>query len=297
MLTGATGFVGAPTLGALAEAGHEVHAVARRSGPELDGATWHEADLLEGADVLDEVRPEILVHVAWYAEHGRFWDSRENVRWVEASLALLRAFVAAGGRRAVMVGTCAEYEWGGEDNLNEHDSPVRPATLYGACKEALHRLAAAQARESGFELAWGRLFFMYGPDEYPARLVPSVIRALLAGERAATTTGTQVRDFMHVEDVAMALVALTQSDVTGPVNIASGSPSSVADIVEKIGALTGAAHLIDRGARPTPDGEPARIVADVKRLEREVGYRPSISLGDGLRSTVDWWRGRAPAGR
>ncbi len=297
MLTGATGFVGSHVLGSLVDAGHDVHAVARRSGPELAGVTWHEVDLLSGVEVLGEVRPEVLVHLAWYAEHGRFWDSLENVRWVEASLALLRAFVEAGGRRAVMVGTCAEYQWGGQQDLNEHDSPLRPSSLYGVCKDALRRVAAAQAAESAFELAWGRLFFLYGPGEDPARLVPSVIRALLDGEHAATSTGTQVRDFMHVEDVAMALVALAQSDVTGPVNIGSGSPASVADIVELIGAVTRRADLIDWGARPTPALEPSRIVADVGRLEREVGYRPAISLSDGIRSTVEWWRERLPAGR
>jgi nucleoside-diphosphate-sugar epimerase len=297
MLTGATGFVGSQALKALAHAGHDMHAVARQSGPELSGVTWHEADLLASAQVVNDVLPEVLVHLAWYAEHGKFWTSLENVRWVEASLAMLRAFADGGGRRAVMAGTCAEYEWGGEKDLDEHDSPLRPSTVYGICKDALRRVASAHASESGLEVAWGRLFFLYGPGEDPARLVPGVIRALLAGERAATTTGSQVRDFMHVQDVAMALVALTQSNVTGPVNVASGRGTSVAEVVDRIGALTRGANLIDRGARPTPALEPPRIVADVRRLEREVGFRPAMSLTDGLASTVAWWRGRMLAAR
>jgi nucleoside-diphosphate-sugar epimerase len=92
MLTGATGFVGRQALTALAEAGHEVHAVARRGGTDAPGVSWHEADLLAGVEVVNEVRPEVLVHLAWYAQHGRFWTSIENLRWVEASLGLLRAF-------------------------------------------------------------------------------------------------------------------------------------------------------------------------------------------------------------
>jgi nucleoside-diphosphate-sugar epimerase len=297
LLTGATGFVGRQALNAFADAGHEVHAVARRRGPERDGVAWHEGDLLESVDIVGEVRPEVLVHLAWYAAHGSFWTSLENVRWVESSLSLLRAFAESGGRRAVVAGTCAEYHWGGESNLSERDSALGPSTLYGICKDALRRIAEAQAAGSSFELAWARLFFLYGPHEDPARLVPGVVRALLAGERAATTSGDQVRDFMHVHDVADALVALVRSGVTGPVNVASGEPASVADIVEELGALTGAAELIDRGARPTPPGEAARIVADVDRLEREVGFRPAISLREGLRSTVEWWRGEMQAAR
>jgi nucleoside-diphosphate-sugar epimerase len=297
VLTGATGFVGAHALKALADAGHDVHAVARNSGPKLPGVTWHEADLLASAQVLNDVRPELLVHLAWYAEHGQFWNSVENLRWVEASLALVRAFIDVGGRRAVIAGTCAEYEWGGQKDLDEHESSLWPSTLYGVCKDALRRIAAAQASESGLELAWGRLFFLYGPREDPARLVPSVIRALLTGERAATTSGTQVRDFMHVQDVAMALVALAESQVTGAVNIASGRATAVAEIIDEIGTLTGGANLIDRGALPTPALEPPRIVANVRRLEHEVGFRPGMSLSDGLASTVEWWRRGLQAAR
>jgi nucleoside-diphosphate-sugar epimerase len=295
MLTGATGFVGQSVLTALVEAGDEVLAVARRPGPDLADVTWCEADLLAGPELVGAVAPEILIHLAWYAEHGEFWSSIENVRWVEASLALLRAFAEAGGRRVVMAGTCAEYEWGGEQDLNEDESPLAPRTLYGVCKDALRRVAGAYASETALELAWGRLFFLYGPREHPARLMPDVIRALLAGERAATSAGAQVRDFMHVQDAAAALVAVAHSDVTGPVNIASGRATPVAEVLDLIGALTGAAQLIDRGARPMSALEPARIVADVRRLEHEVGFHPAVSLSEGLAATVEWWRSRLVA--
>ncbi len=290
MLTGASGFVGRHALATLSDAGHEVHAVGLSRGPEAAGVTWHEADLLAASELLGDVEPEILIHLAWYAEHGKFWSSTENVRWVQASLGLLRAFAAHGGRRVVMAGSCAEYEWGGEGDLSERDSPLEPATLYGICKDALRRVAGAYAAETSVSLAWARLFFLYGPHEAPQRLVPAVIRPLLAGERAATTAGGQVRDFMHVQDAADALAALALSDVSGAVNVASGRAVSVADVIDLIGTLTGAAELIDRGARPSAASEPARIVADVARLREEVGFRPRISLQEGLESTIDWWR-------
>jgi nucleoside-diphosphate-sugar epimerase len=300
LLTGASGFVGAHVLDALVAAGDEVHAVARRRprrGPERERVSWHEADLLAGAELLGEVRPDVLVHLAWYAAPGKFWSSRENVRWVEASLALLRAFAAAGGRRAVIAGTCAEYEWGGERDLDERCAALAPATLYGVCKDALRRVAVAFAEQAELELAWARLFFLYGPGEDPARLVPAVIRALLGAERIATTTGTQVRDFIHVHDAAGALAALAHGDVTGPVNVASGRGVPVARLLERIGGLTGAGELIDFGARQTSPLEPARLVASVARLQDEVGFHPTIGLEQGLASTVQWWRerGRAPS--
>jgi nucleoside-diphosphate-sugar epimerase len=295
LVTGASGFVGAPLVETLLADGHEVHALTTGPRkPDERGIHWHRGDMLDPsiAPVVDEVRAERLVHLAWDVSHGCFWTALENAEWVEASLRLLRAFAHAGGRRAVMVGSCAEYAWGGDQQLDERNSAIDPGSLYGVCKDALRRIASAYADEAGLELAWGRLFFLYGPREQPERLVPAVIRSLISGVRVATTAGTQVRDFMHVQDAAGALAAVLQSDLTGPVNIGSGQGTSVAEVLDILGAVTGAGDLIDRGARPALGSEPARIVANVGRLAGEVGYRPAISLRDGLAASVDWWRER-----
>jgi nucleoside-diphosphate-sugar epimerase len=290
MLTGATGFVGRHTLSALTQAGHEVHAVARRRGPAEAGVIWHEADLLAGCELVGEVRPEVLVHVAWYARHGEFWSSPENVRWVEASLTLLRAFAAANGRRAVVAGTCAEYEW--SRDVYSEGAPTRPATLYGAAKHGLHVVASAFAEQADFSLAWGRLFFLYGPFEAPERFVPSLVLPLLRREPAAMTEGSQRRDFLHVADAGAAFAALADSPVEGAVNVASGSAVTIRELGKQIAERLEAAELLQIGARPTPTGEPAALVADVRRLTDEVGWSPEIGLGDGLAGVIAWWRER-----
>jgi nucleoside-diphosphate-sugar epimerase len=300
LVTGASGFIGVPLLRKLLQEGCEVHALDTResSGPCLDQVTWHTADLLDQAalgQVLEEVRADRLVHLAWYVSHGSFWTAPENVEWVQASLGLLRGFLAAGGRRVLMVGSCAEYRWGGTEDLHEDTSEIAPATLYGVCKDALRRVASAYAASLDAELAWARLFFLYGPREQSGRLVPSVIRSLLAGEPVATGTGEQVRDFMHVEDAAAGIAAVLASKLTGAVNVASGEPVQIASILDTIGGLTGAGGLIERGARPTPPGEPDRLVANVDRLHREAGFSSTRSLREGLAETVDWWRERDPS--
>jgi len=290
LLTGATGFIGSQALLALSDAGHEVHAVARRRGPERAGVIWHELDLLGGCEVVAEVQPEILVHLAWYAEHGRFWSAPENVRWVQASLALLQAFVAAGGRRAVLAGTCAEYEW--SRDVYREDAPLAPATLYGAAKHGLHTIAAAYAEQVGLSLAWGRLFFLYGPDETPGRLVPALVRALLAGERAPMTAGMQRRDFMHVADAGAAFAALADAALTGPVNVASGAGVELRELASLIAAHTGGAQLLALGELPMREGEPPSLVADAGRLHDELGFRARWDLDAGLQETISWWRTR-----
>ncbi len=266
--------------------------VARHAGANRDGVTWHELDLLTSdsiAVLANELRASHLLHLAWYAVPGSFWISPENERWIDASLRLLRAFGEAGGRRAVMAGTCAEYAWG-PDILSERDTPLEPATLYGASKHATHIAATAVAQQLDVSLAWGRIFFLYGPGEDPARLVASVARELLSGNEVRTTDGLQRRDFMHVRDVAAAFVALLGADVTGAVNIASGEAVPVRDMITRIAGEAGGLERVRFGALARRDGEPDTIVADVGRLTNEVGYRRAITLDCGLADTVSWWR-------
>jgi nucleoside-diphosphate-sugar epimerase len=299
LVTGATGLIGRHALEPLLAAGHEVHAVSSREAPAdfPAGVVWHRADLLaDPATVAEEVRAERLLHLAWYAEHGRFWTSLENLRWVEATLALVRAFAAAGGERAVLAGTCAEYDWDAGGGTFAEDVPLRPATLYGVAKHATHELLAAAAGELGTELAWGRAFFLYGPGEDERRLVASVASALARGERAKTGSGEQQRDFMHVADVADAFAALVGSDVRGAVNVASGEARTMRSVVEAIGRAAGRPDLLDIGALGARPGDPESIVADVSRLRDEVGWTPRIELEAGLAQTVAWWRDRAAGG-
>jgi nucleoside-diphosphate-sugar epimerase len=294
LVTGASGFIGRHALAPLAAAGHEVHAVARRAGPPAGAVTWHEADLLapRATEVVSAVAPTHLLHLAWYAEHGRFWTAPENVQWVQASLALLHAFAAAGGRRAVVAGTCAEYDWTAGTGTFAEDAPLRPATLYGAAKRGLHEVAAAFADQAGFALAWGRVFFLYGADEAPKRLFASVAGALLAGEPARTTEGTQVRDFLHVDDVGAAFAALMDTGVTGAVNLGSGEGVAVRDAVTEIARAAGRPDLLELGALPPRPGEPPRLVADARRLREEVGFAPRIGLREGIARMLDELRSR-----
>jgi nucleoside-diphosphate-sugar epimerase len=298
LVTGASGFVGRQAVAALVAGGAEVHAVSRRrhSGGEVN---WHLCDLLEpgtAGDLIESVRPARLLHLAWTSEPGEFWTSPDNDRWVGASGALLDAFGGSDGRRAVVAGSCAEYDWSGGGDLDEDATPLRPATPYGRAKRELSEMATDLAGRHGFSLAWGRLFFLYGPGEHPERLVASVARRVLAGEPAPAPAGTQVRDYLDVADAAAALAALLDAQYEGPVNIASGIPVELARLLELVAAAAGDPGLLRLGALPARPGDPPRLVAKVDRLANEVGWRPARSLEQGVRSAVEWWRTRlAPA--
>lgn len=300
-MTGASGFIGRGTLSRLAAGGLEVHAVSSR-GPDRQappGIHWHRTDLLNETateQLLERVAPTHLLHLAWFAEPGAFWRSPENLRWVEASLRLLRAFVAHGGRRAVFAGSCAEYAWEERVRCVEGATPCHPATLYGASKHALHLIAEAYAKEAQISLAWGRVFFVFGPHEHPARLGGSVARALILGAPALLSHGEQLRDFLYSEDLADAFVALLRSPVEGPVNLASGRAMRIRELVEALAGAAGRQDLLRFGARLSSLSEPAELLADVSRLRDEVGWSPSATLEQRAADTITWWRTQLTAG-
>lgn len=293
LVTGASGFIGRHCVALLAARGFEVHAITSATpAPGQDAVIWHVADLLAAdtpEDVLAAVRPQHLLHLAWIATPGAFWTSPLNEAWEACTARLVSSASRHGVRRIVVAGTCAEYH-PDAGVCHEFDSAIAPATLYGQCKDAARRALEAAAASHGFSAAWARVFVPYGPGEDPRRLVASVIGSLLRGEPALCTAGTQRRDFLHVADVAAALVALLESSVQGPVNIGSGDAVPVARVVQIIAERLNAAALVRLGARPTPAGEPDLVVADVTRLRDEVGFAPTLDLSGGLADTIEYWR-------
>jgi nucleoside-diphosphate-sugar epimerase len=208
----------------------------------------------------------------------------------------LLAFHAAGGQRAVCAGSCAKYDWDHPVAV-EGRTPLRPTTLYGTAKAALGAIASKFAANQGLGLAWGRLYLPYGPHEHPDRLVPSVIHALLAGEPALCTHGEQVRDFVYVDDAAAAFAALLDSQVTGAVNVASGEPHRLKEVVACIAETLGRPDLIRLGARRAPANDVPVLTADVTRLRKEVDCAPPLSLVTGIRKSVEWWVGQSAPDR
>lgn len=285
LVTGGKGFVGRPAVTELRQRGFEVHVVGR------------ETDLLDPSttDALVALAPSHVLHLAWTTAHGKFWDDPANGTWFDATIRLARALRDAGATRFVFGGSCTQYEWtedalGADGVAHEDTTPRRAEHAYGQAKE---RTVAALDAIDGLSVATGLIFFPYGPHEKPERLVPSITRKLLGGEPAETTTGRQVRDFLHVDDCGAAMAALVDSDVTGVVNIGSGEGHSVAEVATTIARILDREDLLQVGALPDRPGEPPRLVADVTRLRSEVGHEPRYGFDDGLRATVDWWRRQA----
>lgn len=272
----------------------DVHATSRQAiHVESGSVKWHKVDFLVNEQVenlIESVRPTHLLHLAWCTEHGKYWSDSINHRWVESGLQMLRAFHNIGGNRAVIAGSCAEYEW--NDEICSESILPNPATLYGQCKNKLRLDAEAFAEASSLSLAWARLFFMYGPHEDSRRLVPSAILSLLKNRSAKFTSGEQLRDFIFVEDAARAIVATLLSNFEGTLNVCSGKPMAIKEIVSLIADKLGVQDLVKFGALPTRPGDPSILVGDAGILSKDIGFTQHTSMNEAMERTICWWAER-----
>lgn len=280
LVTGATGYIGRSVIAALAELGLPSVMVGRA---RVAGSDFIEADLLQQADfgnLIQQSKATHLIHLAWEARHGAYWTHPDNPRWAIATARLVDAFCASGGQGIVVAGSSAEYDWG-YGWCREETTPTSSSTPYGVAKDAARRLTQETTRMAGVPLAWGRIFLSYGSGEDARRLVPSVAAAL-GGTRPAFAVDTYAyRDFLHVSDVAAALVRLLTSGTNGVANISSGMPVRVAEIITTLAQVIGAdpAPMLSLStARP---GDPRLLAGDPARLA-SLGWVPKLTLAEGL---------------
>jgi dTDP-6-deoxy-L-talose 4-dehydrogenase (NAD+) len=292
-VTGAGGFIGARAVAALERSQHDPVAIVRRGSfrdrllacaPDARVVELDLEDEPGATRSLHTLRPDAILHLAWYAHPRDYLRAHENIESLHTTLRLARAAFAAGCGRFVGVGSCAEYADSSAPRVEP--SALGPTSLYAACKVGAFHATAALAREQGASFAWARVFHLHGPGEHPQRLVPTAAAALRAGRSIDLSPGEQVRDHLHVDDVARALASITTANLEGPVNVCSGEGVTLRRLLETVGDLFGRRDLLRFGALPYREGESMFVVGDATRLA-SIGFAPRfVRLEDGLRDAL-----------
>lgn len=267
LLTGATGFVGRQVLRALGKKGVRARVVVR-AGKEGQFATLEDIETVvttldlfaEDGDWWADVCKGIdtVVHVAWYAEPGKYLQSAKNLECLIGTLQMAKGAVQAGVRRFIGIGTCAEYDHTG--GMLSVDTPLRPLTPYAGAKTAAFMALSQWLPHQGVQFAWCRLFYPYGEGEDVRRLVPYLHAKLATGEPAELTSGNQIRDFLDVREAGRMIVETALSEKQGSVNICSGVPITVRQLAEQIADEYGRRDLLKWGVRPDNLFDPPCVV-------------------------------------
>jgi len=296
-ITGVGGFVGARLARELLSRGHEVRGVdhpaadRRRIRSMLKDIDFVSVDLLQAGvegwtSLLEGV--DGCIHCAWVATPGKYLSTPENVDWLEATLDLYRAMPSTSCNRLLGIGTCFEYD--ARQGYLSESTPLTPESLYAACKASAFVVGSQYLPKYQRNFAWARLFYLFGEEEAPNRLVPDIINKLLLDQPVALTEGKQARDFMYIGDTARALADIYEKRVCGVVNVGSGVATTVRQLAESIASCMGKEGLLRFGTRPDNHCDPAKIVANIAKLREEVGFQQAEDVDAAMHRVIDWWR-------
>jgi nucleoside-diphosphate-sugar epimerase len=298
LIVGATGFVGSHLARRLVRDGLDVHVLCRaasdfrRLHDILPRILAHPVDMSDAAaltSVVRAIRPEQIFHLASATVvAGATPGPRDLVDGnVLATVNLIDACDGIDYRCLVTIGDSFEYSPSVRP-LAETD-PCRPASLHGITKLAATLYAGAAARAKNRPIVTLRLFSTYGPDDNPRRLVPRVIAGALAGTPLLLSRPEIARDWIYIDDL-IALLLETGRDAArleGEVlNAGTGRNAALVEIVDTVLRLSGAGAQVRWGAFPAPEHDAYPWIADMRHTFATLGWRPSISLEEGLRRTI-----------
>jgi UDP-glucose 4-epimerase len=303
LVTGGAGFIGSHVVDGYVAAGHEVLVVDNLCTGKRDNlnprARFHELDILDPktAELIHTERPDVLNHHAAQMDVRRsvadpLFDARTNIL---GTIALLEAARQAGVRKVLFVSS-GGAAYGEQETFPAPEThPTWPVSPYGVSKRSGELYCHFFQAEYGMPFVAFRYANVYGPRQDPhgeAGVVAIFSGRMLRGEPVTVNgDGKQTRDYVYVGDVArMSLLAL-ERDATGPVNIGTGRETDVNELAATLLEVSRSRSEVRHG--PAKGGEQRRSVVDIRRAAEVFGWRPEVSLRDGLARTVEFFRARA----
>jgi dTDP-6-deoxy-L-talose 4-dehydrogenase (NAD+) len=270
-ITGASGFIGHHVLDELLQYDLEIVAVTRDASllnKYAQSVKVIEFDIANTQDnVFDKLdRPDILIHLAWDG-----LPNYKSLHHFETELPrqyhFLKTMIDDGLKSLVVTGTCFEY--GMQSGCLREDFPTLPSNPYGYAKDALRKQLEFLKVIKPFNLTWGRLFYVFGEGQSRTSIYTQLREAILRGDRTFNMSGgEQLRDYLPITEVAGLIVKLALVNKNlGVVNLSSGMPISVKNLVE---------NWIDQnhwdikpnlGFYPYPDYEPMEFWGDNNLLK------------------------------
>jgi GDP-L-fucose synthase len=302
LVTGGAGFLGS----------HVVERLRGTGCPEICVPRRCDFDLTRSADIdrlMREFQPQVVIHAA--AAVGGIGANRDNpgLFFYENAIMgvqLIEACRVYGVEKTVVLGTICAYPKFTPVPFREEalwdGYPEETNAPYGIAKKALLVQCQSYREQYGMNAIFLLPVNLYGPrdnfDLNSSHVIPALVRKCVearnsgAAEITLWGDGSPTREFLYVDDAAEAIVLAAQRyNGPEPVNIGIGEEVAIRDLAVNIAALTGFSGRIVWD-ESKPNGQPRRRL-DVSRAEREFGFKARTSLDEGLKKTIEWYRGQS----
>jgi dolichol-phosphate mannosyltransferase len=295
LVTGAAGFVGAVLVRRLREQGHTVEALVRPGGDRwrLEGVhiPIHAADLADGPSVeavVDRIRPEWIFHLAAHGAYPSQKDVRSMVRInLIGTMNLVESCRRAGFEAFVNTGSSSEY--GFTDHAPSEEDEPRPNSAYAATKLTTTLYVSAAAERHNLRLSTLRLYSVYGPFEEPTRLLPVLAVRGMEGKLPPLVSPEVARDFVYVDDVVDAYLSAAEGPA-GVYNVGTGKQTTIREVVEIARRVFAISVEPQWGTMPDRSWDSTVWIADSRKIQRELGWKPKVALEDGFTRLARWIR-------
>lgn len=298
LVIGADGFLGRQLCNKLAHLGVEVSALVA-SGIDYSalegfrGIKCIEFDFemledLEEKNAFSKV--DVLFHMAWAGVSSSAKNDYETqIKNISFGLKVLSFAVKHGIKRVIVPGSAAEYSCS-SDVINGNNIPA-PSDLYSATKIATHYICQTYALQHNIDFIWTAITSIYGPGRDDNNLISYTIKKLLKSEKPSFTKLEQQWDFLFIDDLIDALIALGEKGKGGKVYpIGSGKNHPIFDYINIIHNMINPDIPLGIGDLPYKSYKIDNQIMDITELKKDTGFEPKYSFNDGIKLTIDYFK-------
>lgn len=297
LVTGGAGFVGSAVVRNLVASNYEVAVLVRVNTntkrlknleKKIKIIHGDLRSILNSESEIKKFSPQTVLHLAWSGVKGGDRNHSSQVDNIVDSVNLYQLATSTGCKQFIGLGSQAEY--GPQRGKVDELAKTSPTTLYGIAKLSTFMLLSRMAQLDEVVFAWPRLFSSYGPDDDLSWLLPGLINKLLDGKKPELTSCEQLWDYIYVEDVASAIVALMVNKACGPFNLGSGKAHKLSEIVNHVRNRIDPSLPLGIGEIPYRSDQVMHLEANIAAINKATGWRPATTLDAGLEKTIEFYK-------
>ena len=290
-VTGATGGIGSAVVKELLKNDFQVACLVRDPSKIQDSRiTVIEGDLSEINSMessFQKFQPQTVIHLGWIGVDQKEKSNPGQIHNLQAAVDLLRMSQKAGVKNFIGMGS--ESEYGVHNKKIDESAATMPLSKYAIAKFATGLMAEKICRDSKMNFVWLRLFSSYGPGDRPGSLMSLMIKTLLAGKPMSLSKCEQVWDYVYVEDIAKLFTLIAKDPKeSGFFNLGGGDARVLKEVVLKIAKQINPDAELRFGDIAYGANQNMHLEADITKLQKAYGWRPEMSLDEGLQKTIAW---------